>query len=401
MEGEDDEFHFEQIRTATEQIMAWKFRRRVTLFPGLRINLSRRGISTTFGIPGANINLGPSGTYLNVGVPGTGIYDRIRLDNESSSQPLTSPNQPELPEEPFFYLPQEIGAIKSKDNQTITSSGLQGVKETLLAAYEEKRKLRIEVTIGEKELHRADKRLRRFQLIPFHRVLFKSGLALRQADFDECKTSLSAAQRQYEECQVSIQVDLDPSLASYHEMLKKSFASLQTSEFVWDVTTQVDVDRYRTRSSASHSVTRTKVSINFASLDFIDSPYQALRFTNANGGDLCFYPAFLLIFHTATDFALVDYRDINVRSQLGRFIEEEKVPSDSVVVDTTWKYVNKDGSRDRRFSANYQIPVVAYGYLDFTSQQGLNESYCFSKSEAAVEFGNNLRQFISAAFGLS
>lgn len=63
--------------------MAWKFRKRIKIAPGLTINVSRSGISTTIGPKGANINIGKNGTYLNTGIPGTGIYDRKRINTLS------------------------------------------------------------------------------------------------------------------------------------------------------------------------------------------------------------------------------------------------------------------------------------------------------------------------------
>lgn len=56
-----------------------------------------------------------------------------------------------------------------------------------------------------------------------------------------------------------------------------------------------------------------------------------------------------------------------------RFIEEAPIPPDSQVVGRTWAKVNKDGTPDRRFKGNYEIPIVGYGRLTMTSTTGLNE----------------------------
>jgi hypothetical protein len=37
------------------------------------------------------------------------------------------------------------------------------------------------------------------------------------------------------------------------------------------------------------------------------------------------------------------------------------VPRDSTQVDTTWRFVNKNGGPDRRFNNNSQIPILQYG----------------------------------------
>lgn len=64
-----------------------KFRKRITVFPGLTINLSKSSMSATIGLNGFNINIGKNGTYLNTGIPGTGIYDRTKLNKPVDTPP--------------------------------------------------------------------------------------------------------------------------------------------------------------------------------------------------------------------------------------------------------------------------------------------------------------------------
>lgn len=65
--------------------MALRFRRRITLAPGLRMNLSGSGISFSAGPRGASMSFGKRGTYLNTGIPGTGLYSRERLGSSPGS----------------------------------------------------------------------------------------------------------------------------------------------------------------------------------------------------------------------------------------------------------------------------------------------------------------------------
>ena len=58
-----------------------RFRKSIRLGKGLRLNLSKSGLSLTAGFRGASVNFGSRGTYLNTGIPGTGLYDRRRIDS--------------------------------------------------------------------------------------------------------------------------------------------------------------------------------------------------------------------------------------------------------------------------------------------------------------------------------
>lgn len=52
----------------------FRFYRRVSIFPGLSVNVSKSGPSLTFGMRGAHVTVGRTGVRKTVGIPGTGIY---------------------------------------------------------------------------------------------------------------------------------------------------------------------------------------------------------------------------------------------------------------------------------------------------------------------------------------
>ncbi|MCT8138747.1 DUF4236 domain-containing protein [Anaerobacillus sp. CMMVII] len=69
--------------------MSFRFQKRVKIAPGLRLNISKRGVSTSVGRRGSSITLGRSGLYGNIGIPGSGLSYRTKLDKaigHSSSQ---------------------------------------------------------------------------------------------------------------------------------------------------------------------------------------------------------------------------------------------------------------------------------------------------------------------------
>jgi len=53
--------------------MALRFRKSFKIAPGVRINLSKSGVSTSVGGKGITANLSKRGTRLTTGIPGTGL----------------------------------------------------------------------------------------------------------------------------------------------------------------------------------------------------------------------------------------------------------------------------------------------------------------------------------------
>ena len=61
--------------------MCYRFQKRIRIFKGLTLNLSKSGTSWTLGGLGASVNLKDGKANGTVGIPGTGLSYRERLDN--------------------------------------------------------------------------------------------------------------------------------------------------------------------------------------------------------------------------------------------------------------------------------------------------------------------------------
>lgn len=53
--------------------MGFRFGKSIKLFPGVRLNLSKSGISASVGRPGATVNIGRRGVRATTGIPGSGL----------------------------------------------------------------------------------------------------------------------------------------------------------------------------------------------------------------------------------------------------------------------------------------------------------------------------------------
>ena len=59
--------------TAYRHAMGFRFSRRIKIAPGVRLNLSKSGVSTSVGRKGAWMTFGSKGTRSTVGIPDTGV----------------------------------------------------------------------------------------------------------------------------------------------------------------------------------------------------------------------------------------------------------------------------------------------------------------------------------------
>ena len=364
--------------------MSFKFRKRLRIFPGFTLNLSKSGLSATVGMRGLNVNIGSKGKYVNVGIPGTGIYDRVRLDN-GEKQVLPEGDTPASPDvhnpKPAEVTP-EVNEIKSFTPELLTSAGLFGLKETIINAEKDKRQLYAESLQAKSNANSARTKL-------FLSRIFIFGFFVKSFEnkYKECQSEAEEATDEYTNFKLDIDFKFDDEIKNDYHSLRNSFEKLCGVHSIWDITSEQENDRYKTRSAASYSVNKVNVRFDITSLDFINTKHDALKIHNANGGDLYFYPGFIAMKAKGSDeFGLIDYRDLTIEHHPQKFIEMAHVPSDTKTVGNTWKYVNKNGQPDKRFKDNHQIPIVLYYDFNMSSKQGLKEGYQFSNPDVGQQF---------------
>lgn len=360
--------------------MAWNFKRRVKIIPGVHLNFSSRGISTSIGPRGANITIGHSGTYLNTNIPGLGISNRQRL---SGRHPQNTP--PPLPL-PATSAEQGKGNIYSADIHEITSRGMQGIKEAILLARAQRLSLA-------QDLAKIKSAARITKIKHIMSYLFIYGLVKKDipqalsADLMAQREAIEQTKAQIEASYVDLDVNFAPALKQQYDALLATFAKLGQCHRIWDVTSAHYQDRAITRSSASTVVKRSAVGFGIKPIPEFRTNVQALYFQNANGADLYIYPSFIVMYSANSDFAIIGLDELHMQQSYVRFTETQGVPADASVIDRTWAKVNKNGSPDRRFKGNYQIPVVRYGEIVMKTATGLHEEYQFSNYEATEAFG--------------
>jgi hypothetical protein len=72
----------------------FRFRKILNIFRGLRLNLSKSGISVSLGPKGSKYTIGPKGTRTTVGLPGSGLFytNYHGYDQSTGSEPSHSRN---------------------------------------------------------------------------------------------------------------------------------------------------------------------------------------------------------------------------------------------------------------------------------------------------------------------
>jgi|GEM_PF-1386322 hypothetical protein len=346
--------------------MTSRFRRELTVIPPVRISVRRTGVRTTIDWNSREADRALSANGFKV------FGDRARAGP--------------LPTERFL-IPGTRVDFGGGDVATMTSSGLNQFKDLLVATYMREREIRADIKKARLQ-HAFSWTARALSWGMLVSVVSKSvrartdrAVALRKVEISTLSSNLAASR-------ISISFDMDTAVADPHRRMLEAFDQIANSEGCWALKTSQGIDRVKARSMASTVVDRNVTYLARRTDSLVDTADLPLALPVQNGRSTAyFYPGFVLIVDIArSDFAIIDLKELNINYSSVSFTESERMPRDAKLVGKVWAKSNKDGSRDRRFKDNRELPVMLYGELGLKTSGGLNEAFMFSRSNPCEAF---------------
>jgi hypothetical protein len=272
-----------------------KYRKRIQILPGIKINISRTGISSTMGIPGASVNIGKDGAFLNTGIPGTGLYDRHKIISaKGSSKESEDSDSLEKPRIDPEY--GEINYLESQISEELASDTMLNISETLNNIFTQK----IDVSRNIRELKiELDKKRRAENLSK----IFIVGLILPlfKGKIQQIKNEITELETDFDNCKINIDVQFDDIIENKFKELLESFKVLCFSEKIWDNVASVSIDKNH-KSAGKTGVHLEEVNFKLSNINIIESKFPGLCLENFNGNNIYIYPSFAIILSEALKF---------------------------------------------------------------------------------------------------
>lgn len=243
----------------------------------------------------------------------------------------------------------------------------------------------------------AERKLRVAQFFVVRLFLQNSIEGLARAAFD-ANIAANTAEDRLEACAITVSFAFNEETVEKHTVLRQSFEALRTSVMLWIVTTPVEVNRYKDRTTATHELKRQPIRFDVPPSKLIATDADAIRFPVGQGSDIHLYPGFGMLRTDNQPVTLFEIEALKVEYANADFIEESAVPPDAEIIAQAWKHANKDGSRDKRFNENYEIPLVRYGELS-VSMGATPTVYQASHWQSARAFANAIEDYQWALAG--
>jgi hypothetical protein len=387
--------------------MGWRFRQSFKVIPGLRLNLSRSGLSATIGGAPFTVNVGTHGITGTASIPGTGISYREHVGFEPHTTPpasdtldgIPAPAAPSLAPPPASRLSAiPIEEVRSASTELLTSESLKELKKLMQMTFDERQDISHALDSARPERDRAVERFQSWEHGFLFKRIFKNAFSTRKLESDAAEAKVAELEEQLRLTTVATQVEIEKEQADPYFRMRDDFAALCECSAIWDIKTHQATDQLHERTTATTKITRARIIFSLDNCDLIQWEQKAPHLRNSKGGDLHLYPGFILYRAAREAFSVIDYHDVKSHALSVSFQEQEGVPSDSKIIGKTWAKANKDGSPDRRFTNNYPIPIALYGQVTLKSDSGLWEEFQFSDPDRLTRFVNSFNTFV-ASFG--
>jgi len=382
--------------------MGLRFRRSFRLFPGVKINVSKSGLSTSFGGPGASVNVSQKGVRATIGLPGTGLsYSTLvakpraggtpSLFNQAGFWQPAPQAQPPV-QTPLISVPR-MDIIGNASIEQLSSPSLYGFLQMILDLRKQRRDIEADLRDATLESKRRSRELN-WKRKPLIRTIFRKRISELESLVPHLAVDVIDLQSWLDASLINVQFDLNPIANQAYSNMYQSYLSLCRMACIWDLTAHRVANQVRERTTASRIIQRSRIQMGLSGTSPFTFAGHPLYIPNCNGEALQIFPGFIYLERPDGVVAVVDLRSVSIEFDHQSFIEEEAVPPDSQIVGYTWAKANKDGSPDRRFANNYQIPICLYGRIVIRSATGLHKEYQFSNAQSAMAFGSALAQYL-------
>jgi len=353
--------------------MGFRLRRSINLGLGFRVNLSKTGVGYSWGVKGYRLTKTATGrTRTTASIPGTGMAwveessgsrKRREADNKltpnhsgsaSDSSHLYTIENADATELVPAQLQDFVGAIKRYRlvSRLISWSLFFVLSSWIVALVLEKDGISIALFLL-------------FPILVLTRIIYKFIAKIHvQYEYDE-----------YGENRI--------------DLINQLIVILRANTILWQVSDVFRTTQKRTNAGAATSVAKHKISIKKKKPPFLRTNAICYRI-NLKKEQLYVLPDKILVL-SGRKVGAIDIADLNITVGSVRFVENT-APKDAQIVDYTWQYVNKNGTPDKRFKDNRQLPVCLYGTLSLKTEHGFNTLLYSSNVKKAEEFLHILQE---------
>lgn len=400
--------------------MAWI--NRTEIAPGIYLDLSKVGVSTTIGVRGSSLTR--NGQYVNTGIPGTGFYERTKLvHTHQAHAPLSNASaDPQTAHAntlvvaiamaigvfcislAFSFLEGCIvwavfvvllifvavisGMAGDKSKEVDPSLWIYKAKATLPKLQGETQEV-LKNFIGCYELARQIEYETKVVNALEDKMRGASNAKLEQLLWEH-QSKLEELNRQLADVQMDVDAPLTDEEKEAYGKLCDAFEQVMHSAYAWFIAPS----NYGspTEPHAQTIGKRRQASAYVGVFDYLKSDFD-VPVLDTGDTQYYIYPKFVIKASSVCEFEVYPLTPSAITASIVKHAEAEVKPLDAHSTEEAWLYANGDGSPDKRHTNNKLVPVYQYGCINF--DLGSTQSrFMFSNGKASERFAEALDFYV-------
>ncbi|MCM0707740.1 DUF4236 domain-containing protein [Faecalicatena sp. BF-R-105] len=349
--------------------MGFRYRKSINLGGGFRINLSKSGVGYSWGTKGYRITKTASGkTRRTYSIPGTGLSYVSETGQNRNNQRNRSQNNAHgyrpTTTEPTYQHPFGEQSIKSAEIKNFQSAEFGNITSA------------IERTL----------KMNKWGTILLWCVLLVAGnpafilLPIIGGVLKVMARSKGA---------VNLEYDFDAEKEEEHDRRVGAWIILAEGAKEWQILIETYNSNTKVHAGAGRSLNRVPCTIKKTSPYYLKTNVALIQI-KLKKETLLILPDKVFIIR-GTKVGAVNYDDLQIQVSSINFVESDPVPKDAQVIGQTWQYVNKNGTPDKRYKNNRQLPICLYGVVRLRSTSGINVEMHISNIQKSRDFDMLIR----------
>lgn len=357
--------------------MGFSYRKRISILPGVKVNISKSGVSTSIGGNGYTANISKRGIKQTLSIPGTGIsYSKnhkrsanrasvsIEAIDESDAEYFNSITSFNLPcdstSDELFDL--KMAVEKSKSETSILLDNLASNKNKIKKYKSQSKNIISMISKGYKE--KATERHEE-QILIAERTMSLINESIVKIDFTDSRDNL-----------------IDDVIKASQEMW--------SSSGVWDNTDYIETENIIENRKIKLSDVTEPFNLRTSS---ISGPMFSM-----SGNTLYLYPEFIHFSNDSCNDIYINLKDLHVT-----YYEldlpsngDEKKYDDLEKAKPVWMFRTKDGSVDLRYRDNKKVPAAYYSYIHISDDRDFDISIRLTNRNLAKNFVLKMKALINS-----
>ena len=326
--------------------MGFRYRKSINLGGGFRINLSKSGVGYSWGTKGYRITKTAGGkTRRTYSIPGA-----------PSSRPTTP--------EPTYQQPFGEQSIESAEIKNFQSAEFGNITSAIERTLKMNKWGTILLWCALLALGNPA-----FILLPIVGGVLKVMARSKGA--------------------VNLEYDFDAEKEEEHDRRVGAWIILAEGAKEWQVLTETYNSNTKVHAGAGRSLNRVPCTIKKTSPYYLKTNVDLIQI-KLKKETLLILPDKVFIIR-GTKVGAVNYDDLQIQVSSINFVESEPVPKDAQVIGQTWQFVNKNGTPDKRYKNNRQLPICLYGVVKLRSASGINVEMHVSNIQKSRDFDMLIR----------